>query len=127
MSATLDKIIDTIEREEEEGAGARRSIRIGQQLHAVAQHLTIRRPADPMTDAARMTISLRVARTAPAARPLLRRLPFPAGGITRGEYALRLHRAAWGTGYSVCPHCEVNCPTCNESNEAGSACKRCGN
>ncbi|WP_030747567.1 hypothetical protein [Streptomyces sp. NRRL F-5135] len=67
-------------------------------LRQVAEHLTTHRPADPMTEAARMTVALRVAGTAPAASPLLRALPFPSGSITRGEYALRLRKAAWAAG-----------------------------
>lgn len=64
-------------------------------LAAIAAHLTEHRPTALMTEAARMTVALRIARTASDARPLLRRLPFPTGGITRGEYALRLRRTAW--------------------------------
>lgn len=52
--------------------------------------------ADPMTDAARMTVALRTAGSATAARPVLRALPFPAGRITRGEYGQRILAQAGG-------------------------------
>ncbi|MGW1840679.1 hypothetical protein [Streptomyces sp. NPDC002067] len=70
-------------------------ILLKKQLTDVAAHLTARRPSDLMTEAARMTVALGVTGTAAGAQPLLRRLPFPTGGITRGEYALRLRRSAW--------------------------------
>ncbi|MER6607356.1 hypothetical protein ABT282_15940 [Streptomyces sp. NPDC000927] len=59
-------------------------------LNTVGTHLTTHRPADPMTEAARMTVALRTAGSATAARPILRALPFPAGQITRGEYGQRV-------------------------------------
>ncbi|MGW3164812.1 hypothetical protein ACWC9Q_18450 [Streptomyces sp. NPDC001142] len=55
-------------------------------LEKIAAHFTTHRPADPMTEAARMTVALRTAGGAAAARPILRRLPFPAGRVSRGEY-----------------------------------------
>ncbi|MEV8057164.1 hypothetical protein AB0P37_11695 [Streptomyces antimycoticus] len=66
-------------------------------LTAVAEHLAVHRPEQPMTEAARMTCALGTARTATAARPLLRVLPFPAGAVTRGAYAARLQEIAEGT------------------------------
>ncbi|MEU2134428.1 hypothetical protein ABZ587_40150, partial [Streptomyces sp. NPDC018352] len=63
--------------------------RLTAQLSTVALHFTTHRPADPMTEAARMTVTLRTAGSAAAARPLLSRLPFPSGGVSRGEYGQR--------------------------------------
>lgn len=62
---------------------------------AVAAHLSEARPDAVMTEAARMTLALRVAGTPAAARPLLAALPFPEMGITRGEFALRLRKVVW--------------------------------
>ncbi|MFJ2882420.1 hypothetical protein ACIQGT_14135 [Streptomyces sp. NPDC093108] len=59
-------------------------------LSTVGTHFTTHRPDDQMTEAARMTVALRTARAASVARPLLGRLPFPTGGITRGEYGQRV-------------------------------------
>lgn len=59
-------------------------------LEKVAEYFTEHRPADPMTEAARMTVALRTAGSAAAARPVLRVLPFPAGRMTRGEYGQRV-------------------------------------
>ncbi|MGW2258992.1 hypothetical protein ACWCXE_14300 [Streptomyces sp. NPDC001780] len=112
-------------------------------LLAVAKHFTEHRPASPMTEAARMTVALRIAGTAPAAQPLLRVLPFPSRGITRGEYALRIRKTAWAAdahagdsltalanavgvlsartfedGDDVCPMCE--CWTCQCPRPTGS-------
>ncbi|TXS78673.1 hypothetical protein [Streptomyces sp. sk2.1] len=65
-------------------------------LSAVGTHFTTHRPADPMTDAARMTVALRTVGSAAAARPVLRALPFPSGGVTRGEYGQRILAQAGG-------------------------------
>ncbi|MFJ2115953.1 MULTISPECIES: hypothetical protein [unclassified Streptomyces] len=70
--------------------------RTTQLVLAVARHLATHRPGDVMTETARLTVALGIAKTAPACRPLLRLLPFPTGG-TRGEYALRLRRITWAT------------------------------
>ncbi|MEV6102644.1 hypothetical protein [Nocardia sp. NPDC051981] len=59
-------------------------------LEKIASHFTTHRPADPMTEAARMTVALRTAGSAAAARPVLRVLPFPTGQISRGEYGRRV-------------------------------------
>ncbi|MFF4661971.1 hypothetical protein [Streptomyces sp. NPDC001282] len=59
-------------------------------LLAVAHHLTEHRPTQRMTEAARMTVALSAAGSAPAARPVLRALPFPKGQISRGEYGRRV-------------------------------------
>lgn len=76
------------------------SSRLANQLVTVAAHFATHRPTDRMTDAARMTVALRTAGSAAAVRPVLRALPFPAGGITRGEYALRVRKTAWANGAS---------------------------
>jgi len=76
---------------------ASRADNLGQQLHAIADHLTRHRPDAPMTEAARMTLALHTAGTAQAARPLLAALPWPNAGITRGEYAQRVTTSG-GTG-----------------------------
>ncbi|MFI5755646.1 hypothetical protein [Streptomyces sp. NPDC051569] len=72
-------------------------VRTSALLRAVADHLAAHRPDATMTEAARLTVTLGIAGSAVAARPLLRILPFPTGSITRGEYALRLRKAAWAT------------------------------
>ncbi|MFJ8855120.1 hypothetical protein [Streptomyces sp. NPDC102437] len=71
-------------------ARQRPATRIANHLSVVGTHLTTHRPADPMTEAARMTVVLRTAGSAAAARPVLRFLPFPSGGVTRGEYGQRV-------------------------------------
>ncbi|MFD4855127.1 hypothetical protein [Streptomyces atratus] len=72
---------------------------VARQITAVAAHFTTHRPTDRMTEAARMTVALNtVGNNAAAVRPILRALPFPAGGITRGEYALRVRKTAWANG-----------------------------
>ncbi|MEK8141758.1 hypothetical protein NKH18_01305 [Streptomyces sp. M10(2022)] len=59
---------------------------VARQAAAVAEHLTRTRPTDKMTDAARMTVALvTVDGAAQAVRPVLRVLPFPTGGISRGS------------------------------------------
>lgn len=64
---------------------------VARQITAVAEHLSRHRPTDRMTEAARMTVALNaVGSNAAAVRPVLRALPFPTGGITRGEYARRV-------------------------------------
>ncbi|MFF8716184.1 hypothetical protein ACF07T_32835 [Streptomyces sp. NPDC015184] len=72
------------------------SARTTKHLSAVGTHLTTHRPADPMTEAARMTVTLRTVGSATAARPILRHLPFPSGGVTRGEYGQRVLAQAGG-------------------------------
>lgn len=53
-----------------------------------------------MTDAARMTVALIAAGgRAQAVRPLLEVLPFPTGGISRGEYSIRIRKTAWFVGH----------------------------
>ncbi|MGW2260092.1 hypothetical protein ACWCXE_20080 [Streptomyces sp. NPDC001780] len=64
-------------------------------LRQIAEHLSTHRPTAPMTDGARLTVAFGIAGSAPAASPLLRMLPWPEPGITRGEYALRLRKTAW--------------------------------
>ncbi|MFF3730412.1 hypothetical protein ACFYXM_08865 [Streptomyces sp. NPDC002476] len=59
-------------------------------LIAVAHHLTEHRPTQRMTEVARMTVVLRTAGSAAAARPVLHALPFPSGGVSRGEYGRRV-------------------------------------
>ncbi|MEE1774469.1 hypothetical protein PUR34_41440 [Streptomyces sp. JV185] len=66
------------------------SSRLANQLVTVAAHFATHRPAAPMTEAARMTLVLRTAGSAAAARPVLRALPFPSGGVSRGEYGQRI-------------------------------------
>lgn len=74
---------------------------VARQVAAVAEHFTRNRPTDRMTDAARITVALvAVDGAAPAVRPVLRVLPFPTGGITRGEYALRARKVAWSLGWN---------------------------
>ncbi|MFE2941011.1 hypothetical protein ACFXKG_18400 [Streptomyces sp. NPDC059255] len=93
---------------------------------AVARHLAAHRPGAPMTEAARLTIALRIAGTGAAARPLLAVLPWPTAGITRGEYALRLRKTAWAsvTSDNRCPGGLLleNC-MCRDG-QAGSSCPR---
>ena len=67
---------------------------LDEQLLAVARRLTLHRPTDQMTDGARLSVAFIVTGGAEASRPLLRVLPWPTDNITRGEYALRLHRIA---------------------------------
>jgi hypothetical protein len=66
------------------------SARTTKHLSMVGTHLTTHLPADPMTEAARMTVALRTTGSAASARPVLHALPFPAGRITRGEYGHRV-------------------------------------
>lgn len=56
----------------------------------IADHFAAQRPEAQMTDAARLTVAVRVAGSAQQARPLLRQLPYPETGTTRGAYASRL-------------------------------------
>ncbi|MFF2964258.1 hypothetical protein ACFVT1_36445 [Streptomyces sp. NPDC057963] len=77
-------------------ARQRPGARTASHLSAVGTHFATHRPADPMTEAARMTVTLRTAGSADAARTILRRLPFPAGGVTRGEYGHRVLTQAGG-------------------------------
>ncbi|MFI6700294.1 hypothetical protein ACIBJC_15175 [Streptomyces sp. NPDC050509] len=72
-------------------------------LRAIVQHLTAHRPDGRMTDGARLTVAVGTAGTATAARPVLRIMPWPARGITRGEYALHLRKAAWSAGCDARP------------------------
>ncbi|MFJ2374980.1 hypothetical protein ACIOZL_19555 [Streptomyces sp. NPDC087769] len=74
----------------DEALRQRPAARIAGHLSTVGTHLTSHRPDDPMTEAARMTVALRTAGSAAAARSILRRLPFPSGGVTRGEYGHRV-------------------------------------
>lgn len=77
---------------------------VARQVAAVAEHFTRNRPTDRMTDAALMTVALvAVDGSAQAVRPLLRVLPFAAGDITRGEYALHIHKTAWALGHTSTP------------------------
>ncbi|MFE7105611.1 hypothetical protein ACFU98_10700 [Streptomyces sp. NPDC057575] len=85
--AILDDTIETIDREDDKDDYEQEPEQlVARQMLAVASHFTTHRPADRMTDAARMTVALRSAGSAFAARPVLRALPFPKGRITRGEY-----------------------------------------
>ncbi|MFE1550595.1 hypothetical protein [Streptomyces sp. NPDC058718] len=70
----------------------------------IAARLTARRPQVLMTEAARMAIALSAAyvthpRDEDAAealeRDLLGRMPYVDRPITRGEYALLLHKTSW--------------------------------
>lgn len=67
---------------------------VANQLAEIARHLTLHRPTDVMQEPARMILALHTAGSAPASRPLLRLMPQPTSGITRGEYALHLYRIA---------------------------------
>ncbi|MEW1719800.1 hypothetical protein [Streptomyces sp. NPDC093109] len=69
-------------------------------LRAITAHFETYRPEAVMTEAARMTVALGITGSAAASRPILRILPWPTGRITRGEYALRLRKAAWAAGCS---------------------------
>lgn len=96
---SLDDTIETIDREDDrDGYEQEPEQLVARRLFAVAAHFTTHRPADRMTDAARMTVALRTAGSAAAVRPVLRALPFPASRITRGKYALRVRKTAWDTG-----------------------------
>ncbi|MFB7845497.1 hypothetical protein ACFC34_00475 [Streptomyces sp. NPDC056053] len=76
---------------------ALRRVRQRSALSKVAEYFTEHRPADPMTEAARMTAALTaVGLDVAAARPVLRSLPFPDTGITRGEYGHRVLAQAGG-------------------------------
>lgn len=70
-------------------------LHVQRQLHSVARHLQTYRPADTMTEGARLTVALGITGSAPASRPVLAALPFPTRGVTRGEYALHVRKAAW--------------------------------
>ncbi|MFE5662435.1 hypothetical protein ACFQ7W_00695 [Streptomyces niveus] len=73
-------------------------LHIQRQLRSIAQHLQAHRPADTMTEGARLAVALGITGSAPASRPVLAVLPFPARGVTRGEYALHVRKAAWPVG-----------------------------
>ncbi|MFC9429279.1 hypothetical protein [Streptomyces sp. NPDC056987] len=99
--------------------------RTAQLALAVVRHLAVHRPADAMTEAARMTVALRIAGTAAAARPLLALLPWPTAGITRGEYALRLRKTAWAvTSDNRCPGGALLEDCRCRDGQAGSSCPR---
>lgn len=72
---------------------------IARQITAVAEHLTQHKPTERMTAAARMAVALKAAGSATAVQAVLRALPFPASGISRGEYALHARRIAWSLGW----------------------------
>ncbi|MEU0087201.1 hypothetical protein [Streptomyces sp. NPDC006274] len=72
-------------------------------LIQIADRLTSVRPAGLITDSRRLTLALRYATTTygfrtedanDAEQKLLRHMPPIEAGITRGEYALRLRKAA---------------------------------
>ena len=73
-------------------------------LRWIADRLTHRRPQVLMTEAARLAIALSAAHLAhprdddaaeALERDLLRRMPFIDRSVTRGEYALLLHKTSW--------------------------------
>ncbi|WP_282695478.1 hypothetical protein [Streptomyces sp. CC208A] len=78
---------------------------VRQGLRLIADRLTHTKPGHLMTPAQRLAIALTIADTThphdedaavELERQLLRRMPFVDGNIvTRGEYALWLHKTSW--------------------------------
>ncbi|MCM1964887.1 hypothetical protein [Streptomyces sp. G1] len=81
--------------------GTRITPRTAQHLADVAQFLATHNPGGEYTERGRMTAVLIATRTAEAAAPVLRVVPFPADRITRSEAAQRInakareHGCAW--------------------------------
>ncbi|MGA5564308.1 hypothetical protein ACPCUV_24525 [Streptomyces platensis] len=137
-TAGLKEVIDDIEREDgnkPEGSSLRihhpAKIRTGAEVRLADELLRRVRSVDAQTP-----VSRRAPRTLQEMRA---RLSHPAVAATEDDLNKELDNPAddWDQAVPrpVLPRAEasplpatseVNCPHCNESNEAGSACKRCG-